>query len=81
MRRISKNVEASNSRNPKGLHGLYRDNFIFTYVIIVCLHTTTRPVGIVRQPGSIPTFANNLTVKRILQTENVPLKSTVNWEY
>jgi hypothetical protein len=25
--RMSENVEASNSRNPKGLHGLYRDNF------------------------------------------------------
>jgi hypothetical protein len=23
-------VEASNSRNPKALHGLYRDNFTFT---------------------------------------------------
>jgi hypothetical protein len=24
---MSENVEASNSHNPKGLHGLYRDNF------------------------------------------------------
>jgi hypothetical protein len=24
---MSENVEASTSRNPKGLHGLYRDNF------------------------------------------------------
>jgi hypothetical protein len=28
--RMSENVEASTSRNPKGLHGLYRDNFTFT---------------------------------------------------
>jgi hypothetical protein len=29
MSRMSENVEASASRNPKGLHGLYRDNFTF----------------------------------------------------
>jgi hypothetical protein len=28
--RMSENVGASTSRNPKGLHGLYRDNFTFT---------------------------------------------------
>jgi hypothetical protein len=26
---MSENVRASTSRNPKGLHGLYRDNFTF----------------------------------------------------
>jgi hypothetical protein len=26
---MSENVGASTSRNPKGLHGLYRDNFTF----------------------------------------------------
>jgi hypothetical protein len=30
MSRISENVGASTSRNPKGLHFLYRDNFTFT---------------------------------------------------
>jgi hypothetical protein len=30
MSRISENVGAPTSRNPKGLHGLYRDNFTFT---------------------------------------------------
>jgi hypothetical protein len=33
--RMSKNVEASTSRNPKGLHGLYMDNytlFLFLYL-------------------------------------------------
>jgi hypothetical protein len=29
--RMSENVEASTSRDPKGLHGLYRDNFTFTF--------------------------------------------------
>jgi hypothetical protein len=29
--RMSKNVGASTSRNPKGLYGLYRDNFILPY--------------------------------------------------
>jgi hypothetical protein len=29
MSRMSENVRASTSRNPKGLHGLYRDSFIF----------------------------------------------------
>jgi hypothetical protein len=29
MCRMSENVGASTSRNPKGLHGLYRDNFTF----------------------------------------------------
>jgi hypothetical protein len=27
---MSENVEDSTSRNPKGLHGLYRDKFTFT---------------------------------------------------
>jgi hypothetical protein len=27
---MSENVGASTSRNPKGLHGLYRDNFTLT---------------------------------------------------
>jgi hypothetical protein len=27
MSQMSENVGASNSRNPKGLHGQYRDNF------------------------------------------------------
>jgi hypothetical protein len=29
--RMSENVGASTSRNSKGLHGLYRDNFTLTY--------------------------------------------------
>jgi hypothetical protein len=29
---MSENVGASTSRNPKGLHGLYRDNFTFTFI-------------------------------------------------
>jgi hypothetical protein len=33
--RMSQNVGASTSRNPKGLHGLYRDNFTFTFNIFV----------------------------------------------
>jgi hypothetical protein len=28
--RMSENVGASTSRNPKGLHGLYKDTFTFT---------------------------------------------------
>jgi hypothetical protein len=32
MSRMSENVEVSTSRNPKGLHGLYRDNFTFLWV-------------------------------------------------
>jgi hypothetical protein len=31
----SENVGASTSRNPKGLHGLYRDNFTFTCLYII----------------------------------------------
>jgi hypothetical protein len=30
---MSENVGASTSCNPKGLHGLYRDKFTFTYII------------------------------------------------
>jgi hypothetical protein len=29
VNRMSENVAASTSRNPKGFHGLYRDNFTF----------------------------------------------------
>jgi hypothetical protein len=35
MSRMSENVGASTSRNPKGLHGLYRDNFTFFYFIYI----------------------------------------------
>jgi hypothetical protein len=31
---MSENVRASTSRNPKGLHGLYGDNFTFTLHLI-----------------------------------------------
>jgi hypothetical protein len=31
MSRMSENVGASTSRNPKALHGLYRDSFTFTH--------------------------------------------------
>jgi hypothetical protein len=32
--RLSENVGASTSRNPKGLHGLYRDNFTLSLPFI-----------------------------------------------
>jgi hypothetical protein len=32
---MSENVGASTSRNPKGLHGLYGDNFTFTSAVIM----------------------------------------------
>jgi hypothetical protein len=32
---MSENVGASTSRNPKGLHGLYRDNFTLPYHVDV----------------------------------------------
>jgi hypothetical protein len=40
MSRMSENVGSSTSRNPKGLHVLYRDNFTFTFYncIAVCLN-------------------------------------------
>jgi hypothetical protein len=31
---MSENVGASTSRNPKDLHGLYRDKFIYTLPIV-----------------------------------------------
>jgi hypothetical protein len=34
--RMSENVGASTSVNPKGLHGLYRSNFIFTFTVKQC---------------------------------------------
>jgi hypothetical protein len=38
MSRMSENVGASASRNPKGLHGPYRDNFTFTFIFTVSVH-------------------------------------------
>jgi hypothetical protein len=32
---MSENVGASNSYNPKVLHGLYKDNFTFTFTLYV----------------------------------------------
>jgi hypothetical protein len=34
MSRMSENVGASTSRNPKGLRGLYMDSFLFTYFYV-----------------------------------------------
>jgi hypothetical protein len=34
MSRMSENVGASTSRNPKGLQGLYRENFTFTFTSV-----------------------------------------------
>jgi hypothetical protein len=31
---MSENVGASTARNPKGLHGLYRDSFIFAFTVM-----------------------------------------------
>jgi hypothetical protein len=33
MNRMSENVGASTSRNPKGLHGLYRDSFFYEMLV------------------------------------------------
>jgi hypothetical protein len=35
MSRMSENVGASTSHKPKGLHGLYRDNFTFTLPYLI----------------------------------------------
>jgi hypothetical protein len=42
---MSGNVGASTSRNPKGLHGLYRDNFTFTSTSILITHRAGRHSG------------------------------------
>jgi hypothetical protein len=44
---MSENVRASTSRKPKGLHGLYRDNFNFTFIFLGNLEGKT-PLG---RPG------------------------------
>jgi hypothetical protein len=36
--RLSENVGASTSRNPKGLHGLYKENFTFFLHVFVSNH-------------------------------------------
>jgi hypothetical protein len=46
---MSENVGASTSRNPKGLHGLYRDNFTFTFYLP---GLELRPLGVV-QPVAV----------------------------
>jgi hypothetical protein len=42
---MSENVGASTSRNPTGLHGLYRDNFTFTCVISMNYLRCLLPIG------------------------------------
>jgi hypothetical protein len=39
---MSKNVGASSTRNPKGLHGLYRDNFTFARISTVAVSARIR---------------------------------------
>jgi hypothetical protein len=41
--RMSENVGTSTSRKPKGLHGLYRDNFTFTFYCTI--HESHRITG------------------------------------
>jgi hypothetical protein len=40
--RLSDNVGASNPRNPKGLHVVYRDNFTFTLLSVIHCHYEIR---------------------------------------
>jgi hypothetical protein len=42
---MSENVGASTSRNPKGLHGMYRDNFTFTFTT-AAWRMCNLPVGV-----------------------------------
>jgi hypothetical protein len=45
--RISENMGASNSRNPKGLHGLYRDNVTpFLYLFMYCKCKSTSRIAL-----------------------------------
>jgi hypothetical protein len=41
--RMSETVEASTSRDPKGVHGLYRDNL--TFLLIECRNFSKRSVA------------------------------------
>jgi hypothetical protein len=57
---MSENVGASTSRNPKGLHGLYGDNFTFTLSLGNILDRTSKehkqrgtPNGTRKQPQDI----------------------------
>jgi hypothetical protein len=41
---MSENVGASTYRNPKGLHGLYRDNFTLPYIFILMVRSSDVPM-------------------------------------
>jgi hypothetical protein len=46
--RMFENAGASTSRNPVGLHGLYRDNFTFTlpyHTILYCMSLSIQNIG------------------------------------
>jgi hypothetical protein len=47
------NVGASTSRNPKGLHGLYRDNFNFYFIPRYERFTSTETILITESTGNI----------------------------
>jgi hypothetical protein len=53
--RMSENVGASTSRNPKGLHGLYRDNFTF-YTLSVCVVLEAGGHDLLEGTRLFPTF-------------------------
>jgi hypothetical protein len=62
---MSENVGASTSRKPKGLHGLYRENFTFT----------------VTYPKQIEIKAIEVTMLKRKHLEIHALHTTMPWEH
>jgi hypothetical protein len=62
---MSENVGASTSRNPKGLHGLHRDDFTlpykFTYYAILCMFLLFNPSWVTILP-SVPFSRTQLSL-------------------
>jgi hypothetical protein len=72
--RMSENVGVSTSHTPKGLHGLYRDNFISsssidTLVPLLCQRVETRSIKVflsVVSAASAPGRASSATLEPVL---------------
>jgi hypothetical protein len=69
VNRMSENFGASTSRNPKGLHGLYRDNFTITF-----LHGSDISVFLTRQTVRFNELelTDRQCMRLIPQWQNIP---------
>jgi hypothetical protein len=81
--RMSENVGASKSRNPKGLHGLYKDNFTLPSVLAKLNSASSVTLLLLKPPNMLQFVSGTLhstAHDRVMGTrelENMRMKATM----